>query len=412
MLNKRTSKKYHVLKVAAVLPLLAIFLWSFNVRQDIAYNILPSETVPELPVNETTDTDIISSETTEEAKTESAVAISEEEVPSEVPMITVEGGEAVLAKAQLAANLVVLMQDLELKITKNTTDAQLKEIKTKIKKEHGIDLTYNVERNSNDEIIRIQLSYSGNGNNGNYSIHDDEGISDFVFYVDDEGRTGFYSEEVEARRAERAYARAARLSERVKERATEREREMRKVREQRERMREEIIVEREAMRDERARQRKELRDQLRERSRAVIIDRDGDEIIIEGNAVKVYGDEDIIADELILREYELARGEGRGTGRAEVIILDSDRGELAVYGEGAEHAIIIDKDTSDKDLSKIRKKMKSKGIEFKYSKVKRNSNGEITGIKITVDNKKGSKKTIVTKADDGEPIEQMLIELE
>ena len=411
MLNKRTSKKYHVLKVAAVLPLLAIFLWSFNVKQDIAYNILPSEAVPELPINETTVTDIVSSETPEDVITENTVSAAEEEVPSEASLVTIEGGESMLAKAQLAANSVVLMQDLELKITKNTTDAQLKEIKAKIKKDHGIDLTYNVERNSNDEITRIQLSYSGNGNNGNYSIHDDEGISDFVFYVDDEGRTGFYSEEVEARRAERAYARAARLSERATERAVEREREMRKVREQRDRMREEIIVEREAMRDERARQRKEMRDQMRARGKAVILDSDGDEIIIEGGAVKVYSDEDILADELVLREYELARV-GRGEGRAEVIILDSSRGELAVYGDGAEHAIVIDKDTSDKDLAKIKKKLKAKGVEFKYSKVKRNSNDEITGIKITVDNKKGSKKTIVTKADDGEPIEHMLIELE
>ena len=47
MLNKRTSKKHHVFKVAAVLPLLAVFLWSFNVRETIAYNEIPSDPVLE-----------------------------------------------------------------------------------------------------------------------------------------------------------------------------------------------------------------------------------------------------------------------------------------------------------------------------------------------------------------------------
>ena len=82
---------------------------------------------------------------------------------------------------------------------------------------------------------------------------------------------------------------------------------------------------------------------------------------------------------------------------------------LAFFGEGSEHAIAIDKDTSNDELAKIKQKMKEKGVDFKYSKVRRNSYGEITGIKITVDNK-GSKKIIVAKADDGEPIEKMLIE--
>ncbi|MCW5519277.1 hypothetical protein J1N09_05465 [Aureitalea sp. L0-47] len=402
MLNKRTSKKYHVLKVATVLPLLAIFLWSFNVKQDIAYNVIPSEVEPETPVTETSVAEITTSETPEDHPTEALVMVTTESAASGATLEKSRESEPVVAKVNSAASLAMVLQDLELKITKNTTDAQLNEIKTKVKKEHGIDLSYSVERNSNDEITGIQLSYSGNGNNGNYSIQDDEGISDFVFYIDEDGRSGFYSEEVEARRAERAYARAARLS----ERANERRREMREGRKQQERTREEIIVEREAMRkeiDKRRKemdeQRKEMRDQMREKRRAIRIESDGD----DGG---LFDD-----DEDVIKEYVIAGYDGN-QGESDILVIDSNSGKLALFGEGSEHAIMIDKDTTNDHLSKIKKKMKAQGVDFKYSKVKRNSNGEITGIKITLDNKKGSRKTVVTKADDGEPIEEMLIELQ
>jgi hypothetical protein len=80
-------------------------------------------------------------------------------------------------------------------------------------------------------------------------------------------------------------------------------------------------------------------------------------------------------------------------------------------GNGAENAIIIDKDTSDSTLANIKTKLAAKGITFNYSKVKRNSQGEITRIKITTNNGKGSKSTISSSADDGEAIDDILIEI-
>ena len=407
MLNKRTSKKYHVVKVAAVLPLLAIFLWSFNVKQDIAYNVLPSEAEPETP-SSVSVAEIATSEIPGKRPTEAMVNDSAKSSASEETAEKAEESRPLLAKVNRGANMAAILQDLELKITKNTTDAQLKEMKTKVKQEHGIDLSYSVDRNSNNEITSIQLSYSGNENNGNYSIQDDEGISDFIFYIDKDGRTGFYSEEIEARRAERSYARATRLTDRTKER----ERDIRKVKERREDMREEIIVEREAMRremdkrrkemDERRKEmdeeRKEMKEKMRERTRAILIERDNDD---DGG---LFDDE----DEVEIKKFIIA-GSGGNKGAPGILFGGSGNGELAFFGEGSEHAIAIDKDTTNDDLAKIKQKMKAKGVDFKYSKVKRNSNGEISGIKITVDNK-GSKKIIVAKADDGEPIEKMLIE--
>lgn len=76
-----------------------------------------------------------------------------------------------------------------------------------------------------------------------------------------------------------------------------------------------------------------------------------------------------------------------------------------------DNAIMINKDTTDDELNKIKVEIKAKGITFNYSKVKRNQAGEITRIKITTNNGKGSKSSISVIGDDGEPIEEIYIEI-
>ena len=75
------------------------------------------------------------------------------------------------------------------------------------------------------------------------------------------------------------------------------------------------------------------------------------------------------------------------------------------------NAIMINKDTTDDELNKIKTEMKADGITFNYSKIKRNEVGEIIRIKITTDNGEGRKSTISTIGDDGEPIEEIYIEI-
>ncbi len=396
MLNKRTSKKYHVLKVATILPLLLVFLYSFNLKQDITYNVIPSESNPVIETVADLEPEIAISETPKSEVSDASTALIPAEETSEEPMTTAQIDRPVIAKVNTSMYTVADFKKIEFKITKKTTDAQLEEMKRTAKKEHKIDLSYSVERNSNNDITRIQITYSGKDSNGNYSIHDEEGIADFVFYVNEDGRSGFYSEEVEARRAERMADRAARM----KERSRERNEDVERLREKREQMREEIIVEREAIREEMIKKRKEMREKMKDRRKEVIIRGEGgDHVIIdddEGNVVK---------------RYKIASAES-GKGSSHVYVLDKDNNELAHWVNGGEHSVVIDKNTSNDDLAELKKKFKAKGIDFKYSKVKRNSNGEITGIKITVDDNKGSKRTIVSKSDDGEPINQMLIELQ
>ncbi|MEL6811022.1 MAG: hypothetical protein AAFP76_06785, partial [Bacteroidota bacterium] len=77
----------------------------------------------------------------------------------------------------------------------------------------------------------------------------------------------------------------------------------------------------------------------------------------------------------------------------------------------SDHAIVITKNTSDARLQEIKSELAAKGVSFSYKKVRRNSQGEITRIKIETNNGKGSKSTISAMADDGEPIDDIVIEL-
>jgi hypothetical protein len=65
--------------------------------------------------------------------------------------------------------------------------------------------------------------------------------------------------------------------------------------------------------------------------------------------------------------------------------------------------LVIEKNTSDADLKREAQRLKEKhGVTLKYSKIKRNENGEITGIKVEFKDKKGNKG--VSQVAGNEPI--------
>ena len=65
--------------------------------------------------------------------------------------------------------------------------------------------------------------------------------------------------------------------------------------------------------------------------------------------------------------------------------------------------LVIDKNTSDADLKRESQRLKEKhGVTLKYSKIKRNDKGEITGIKVEFKDKKGNKG--VSQVAGNEPI--------
>ncbi|WP_340063635.1 M56 family metallopeptidase [Ascidiimonas aurantiaca] len=82
--------------------------------------------------------------------------------------------------------------------------------------------------------------------------------------------------------------------------------------------------------------------------------------------------------------------------------------KLKINGKATEKLeVIIDNHTKDKDLDSYREKFAEKNVDLKFSKVKRNSNGKITGIKVQMDDNKGQTASYNVKQTD--PIERFTI---
>ncbi|MDO1499906.1 M56 family metallopeptidase [Winogradskyella maritima] len=75
--------------------------------------------------------------------------------------------------------------------------------------------------------------------------------------------------------------------------------------------------------------------------------------------------------------------------------------EGTLYHNEEEHIAEITKYTSDDVLDDYKAYLKKEGIHMKYSKLKRNNNGEITRIKISVKNDKGASSSASYNDDDG-----------
>ncbi|NND61782.1 MAG: M56 family metallopeptidase, partial [Flavobacteriaceae bacterium] len=325
MLNKSNSHKRNLWKMGIILPILAFFLYSFNVSEIVQYQ----ETEPEVEtkaqsveVSPILKTDI-SAESADTILNEAFEPITKtivsEENTSPVTATTIETDaqdevvETMVLQNELAEQSS--FQEVKILITKNTTNAELDEIKKRLKKDHGLDMSYTVSRNSNKEITSISISYTGENRNSNYSVSDDDGIEDFYFYEKENGDSGFWSEthelrreermkEREIREEERAYRNAERLA-RTKEREVEREERMKDIDRRRKNQQRRIEKQQERI--------KERNKQIAERSY---------------NLAKLNSTRSI--------------AKSKGSNNVNVFV-DSD--------DGYENAIIIDKDTSDETLA-------------------------------------------------------------
>ncbi|MCD2260396.1 M56 family metallopeptidase [Psychroserpens luteolus] len=125
MLHKSKSNKINQLKFCLVLPLLALFMMSFNT--ETIYVEVPSE-----------------------EKTE-------------------------------AEYLIPQTGDIEIVITKDTTDEQLKKLKERLE-DKGITFTYsNLKRNKEGQITSIKTDFKSAERSSNYNINGDDGIKAFRF---------------------------------------------------------------------------------------------------------------------------------------------------------------------------------------------------------------------------------------
>lgn len=316
------------------------------------------------------------------------------------------------------SNLAATKPIFKYLITKNTTDAEFEQIKKDLKTAHNTIFEYSTTRNSSNEITSITITHSDNkGNSGNYTINDNTPIKDFTFYKTETG-FGFG----QAKDGERMMRQFEERRENLEER-TEKRREI--LEEKREHLKERAEALREMKKDMKDHKRNVVQNKRQHKtiSESIHIDHDGDKPIVIVNGEVYHGnintiDPDHIATINVIKgENALVKyGENAHNGIVEVHLKNTNHSlsnrtstnVFAISNHGHEN-IYITKNTTDADLVTIKNEMKEKGFDFKYKRVKRNANNEITSIKIDFNNGKGDKSAISKKSSS--PIEDIMIAL-
>lgn len=255
---------------------------------------------------------------------------------------------------QELAKIPPTVKEIRIKITKNTTKEELDGFKKELKDLHDVNLTYsNINYNTKGEMTSIAIQYSGNGNNGSYSVSSDDGeaIDEFFFYMDtDKGTSGFASEKSK----EMLENRAAMMAKRHE-------------------IRGQAMEERKEMLESRRTALAEMREKRNEDRNKMRADR----------------------NEMLRARQEVSR----------------TRSTMQATGQYNTRDIRITKNTTDAELAKLKIDLAERDIVFNYKRVKRNSKGEITGIKATFDNGKGSKISKSVQIDDDEGIAPIVVKM-
>ncbi len=397
MLNKQSSKQYNVLKVAAILPCIAIFLWGFNLRETVAYNEVPQ--TPETEQWDEPQTEPLAQDKTDGSQTpKTRTATTAKAGSSEIAMSSAEPKRNTRARSssnpeiRKTPKFNAMGKDFKVTITKNTTDAELEEMKKTLKRDFDIEFSYSTTRNSKNEITSINIQYQGDGRSGNFSETEDDAIGDFVFYISDSGKSGFYSEKHEERMAQRMAQRAERMKDREKER-------------------EEIIIRRDEirkeMREEMEEERKAIRQEMKE-VRKKIKEKDGSVIIIEEEDIDDGGESREFVHAMRARDNAM-RERDRAIASRATVVRDRDS-RRADRGRFARHSLAIDKNMSDAALEELKNDLTDDGIQIDFSKIRRNKQGELTRIKVTVETE-NSKQTMVAEGEGGEPINVLRMQI-
>ncbi|MCT8338527.1 hypothetical protein MG296_00535 [Flavobacteriaceae bacterium TK19130] len=260
MLNKNSSNRFHKFKIIAILPLLAIFFWSFNVKERIEWNSINTNTSDGTP---TTVSEIGDETVPKEPDTATSSKIEKEAATNEEVSPYNESEELVSTSVQETQELV------HVTITKNSSDADLDQMKRMLLDEHNIEFGFKrVKRNAAGEIIgiRIVVEDEFSGNKSQYHTSSDSPVNDIhiirkangglsIGNLKSKAEANASMEEVEQQMAERREEMEMRRKE-----MDERRVEMEVEREERRReMREEMRARREAMRDEMHEKRDSLR---------------------------------------------------------------------------------------------------------------------------------------------------------
>jgi hypothetical protein len=414
MLNKSTSKKINAWKLMLVLPLLAVFLWSFNINEVVTYKHSNE------PESEFTNPSFASQGmvvTSENKKINDSEEISDKitrEVIPEYEATPILDEAIVIPKEKNRATISeIAAQDALITITKSTTRNELETIKTSLKRS-GISFDYSsLIYNKSKEIIGISINYkSKNGNSGSYSVSSDTPINTIVIKTDDErisvqstgSRSYTYSSD------ESSEMEQTRIQEQ-QQMMKERQKEMEIRREEMVSRQKEMEVRREGMQNEMEERRAEMHErQLEIHERQREINEHRNILILEVDSSNVHGAHIFKGSDGALFEIQDTRD-----GSNDVIIVDRiskngdrhiERQYNTIYSSALKR---ITKTSSNDDLEKLKGKFDSEGISFSYTGVKRNDAGEITKIKLKIKDNKGSSSSSSYDGE-GQAIDNILID--
>ncbi|WP_339916329.1 M56 family metallopeptidase [Yeosuana marina] len=165
MLHKSKSKKINLLKYTLVIPILALFLMSFNTEEVMIEKTLT-------PTNSN----------------------SHKELPviNKLPSSFKPNTESQPIKKSVSNNFAsktseISSSSIEVIITKDYTDSDFENLKTKFNNEGYTLKVKGIKRNKQKEITSIKIDVSSKSSNANYNIDTDEAISPIKISIDDKG---------------------------------------------------------------------------------------------------------------------------------------------------------------------------------------------------------------------------------
>lgn len=314
---------------------------------------------------------------------------------------------------QTFTNEVVTASPFKVRITKNTTDQELKDIKKDLKENHDVEIDYNVTRNNSDEIVGLNIKYkTSNNNTGNYSINGKTPIREVYIFEDEDGRTGVGNAGSQEEMRKQMEERRAMLQERYKQMEQEhkeRQEEMETIREEHEERRQEL-EERVEKRSEIQQQKMIERQEALEEKRAVLEEKREEMMEVRQNALEekralleekreVMNEvrQKALKEKRMMMEQkrkemhqrrESAIATGYNVSNQKLFITSSPNGITTNANRGGVITNTIEKNTTDAGLKEIQAAYAADGVKFSYKGLKRNKQGEIIAITLKLSDKK------------------------
>jgi len=222
MLNKSTSKTKNVWKLSFILPILALFLWSFNVKEEIVYtetehgnteheitpkitdnslNVIENEPEKEavvvdikLPVGHDKP-EVATSKGVSEINISPAVVTTKETTSNSffqkasTTTWSVQGSSTSLEETPSSSNTNEVYTDgkISLTIDKNSTDADLDKMKKLFKDLYDVTFKYSgVKRNSDGAITDIKVNMKSKTSSASFNESEDDGIDPILITYNSE----------------------------------------------------------------------------------------------------------------------------------------------------------------------------------------------------------------------------------